>query len=485
MSQPKTTPHGSSRACRPRANNLPTFLASSIQLTCDAVISYNPLQRIIFFNQGAEKMFGYSADEIIDAPIEQILPNLPFPSITDTPRSTIGKRKDGCEFPTEMSIVQTQYDDETQFTVIIRDMGDHERQHQSLAHRVEQLSLALAGAHEGVWDWDLHTNQVYFSPEWETMLGYQSGELQPTLETWEKRLHPDDMERVNLVLNDHLDGKTPFYLSEQRLQRKDGSWCWVLDRGAIIKRDSQGKPLRMSGTHTDITELKETQLALESQVQAHTAELDRLYQSLRETERRQNALLNNIPDMAWLKDHDSRFIAVNQPFAQACGWTPHALVGKTDLDIWPPKLAEQYRTDDAEVMNSRQIKRVEEPIADVTGNVAWIETIKTPVVDENDQVIGTVGIARDISERKQLDEIRRQTQANLEHLVQERTEALAQKNQELENQIAERKLIENDLATQRDFALQVIQVQVFTKVPMTEKAGQIPDLKRRTESEGL
>ena len=343
-------------------------------------------------------------------------------------------------------------------------------QRQTLESQFEQLHLALAGAREGIWDWNLATNEVFFSPEWMLMLGYHPGEFQPTFAAWESRVHPADLLHVRQALNDHLMGKTEFYLAEHRLQRKDNTWCWILDKGAVVKRDADGKPLRMSGTHTNITELKATQTELETHLRARTAELDQLNQSLRETERRQNALLNNIPDMAWLKDSESRFIAVNQPFAQACGWTPETLVGKTDLDIWPPALAEQYRTDDAQVMRLRRAKRVEEPIADVTGKSVWIETIKTPVLDEHGTVIGTVGIARDISERKQLDELRRQSQADLEHLVQERTEALAQKNQELQNQILERLAIEKDLATQRDFALQVMNT-MGQGLTVTDAAG--------------
>jgi PAS domain S-box-containing protein len=117
----------------------------------------------------------------------------------------------------------------------------------------------------------------------------------------------------------------------------------------------------------------------------------------------QSAILESIPDLAWLKDRDRRFIAVNKPFGNACGHPADELVGKNDLDIWPQPLAERYQADDAEVMRAGRRKTVEEPLADATGQTKWIETIKTPVFDDDGHVIGTAGIARDITARKQME----------------------------------------------------------------------------------
>lgn len=117
----------------------------------------------------------------------------------------------------------------------------------------------------------------------------------------------------------------------------------------------------------------------------------------------QEAILNNIPDIAWLKDEMGRFIAVNKAFGAACGANPEELVGKTDLDIWPQELAESYRSDDSEVMKTGRRKVVDEPLAAADGQTTWIETIKTPIHDEKGVVIGTTGIARDITDRKKAE----------------------------------------------------------------------------------
>jgi len=120
-------------------------------------------------------------------------------------------------------------------------------------------------------------------------------------------------------------------------------------------------------------------------------------------ESQQKAILNNIPDIAWMKDIQGQYLAVNDPFARFCGRRVDELPGLTDLDIWPENLARQYRADDNEVMASRCSKRLEEPLVGTVGRMIWIETIKSPMFDAAGHVIGTVGIARDISERKRAE----------------------------------------------------------------------------------
>jgi PAS domain S-box-containing protein len=113
--------------------------------------------------------------------------------------------------------------------------------------------FALEGSSLGVWDWNATTNKVYFSPLWKTMLGYAEAEVGDTLSEWESRVHPDDLARCHANLEQHFRGDTPTYVSEHRMRAKDGSWRWILDRGKVIERDAAGKPLRVIGTHVDVT----------------------------------------------------------------------------------------------------------------------------------------------------------------------------------------------------------------------------------------
>lgn len=178
-------------------------------------------------------------------------------------------------------------------------------------------------------------------------------------------------------------------------------------------------------------------------------------EALKKSQSWQRAILDNIPDIAWLKDCESRFIAVNEPFAKACGFDKAELIGKTDLDIWPRELAERYRSDDAEVIATGKRKRVEEPLADKEGQMQWIETVKTPIFDEHGRVIGTAGIARDITVRRKAEEELENAKDELELRVKVRTAELSKLNEELQREVSERKRIEEVIKDSEQFLFNV------------------------------
>lgn len=123
--------------------------------------------------------------------------------------------------------------------------------------------FALEGAGDGVWDWQLDTNEVYFTPRWKAMLGFADHEISGSLDEWKRRIHPDDVPRVMREVSDYLEGRTTNYRSEHRVLCKDGRYMWILDRGALVQRDRKGKPLRMIGTHTDIDARKQLESTLQ------------------------------------------------------------------------------------------------------------------------------------------------------------------------------------------------------------------------------
>ncbi len=170
--------------------------------------------------------------------------------------------------------------------------------------------------------------------------------------------------------------------------------------------------------------MRRTNEELEERVRARTEELDRLNQELKQRDLRQKAILDNIPDLAWLKDEDSRFIMVNLPFARTAGTTPEQLIGKTDLDVWPHELAERYRADDKEVMKTGARKQVEEPLVDAEGNPAWNETIKMPIYDEQGEIIGTTGIARDMTERRKMEAAVRESEQRYRAITENALDAI-------------------------------------------------------------
>lgn len=135
------------------------------------------------------------------------------------------------------------------------------RGEESLRQSEERFALAVRGTDAGIWDWNLLTDQVYFSPRWKSMLGYGEDEIKDDYSEWERRLHPDDRDRALATIRGYFEGSTAEYELEHRLRHKDGTYRWILARGAVV-RDPRGKPYRMVGSHLDVTERRRSEQRL-------------------------------------------------------------------------------------------------------------------------------------------------------------------------------------------------------------------------------
>ncbi|CAG0966428.1 hypothetical protein RHDC4_01007, partial [Rhodocyclaceae bacterium] len=143
----------------------------------------------------------------------------------------------------------------------------------ALQQSEERLQLAIKGANDGIWDWNLQTNELYLSPKWKEMVGYADTELPNTYATFETLLHPDDRSAVRQAHERYMRGETPTFQVEFRFRHKDGSWRWILGRGEAL-RDTAGVPYRMAGSHTDITDRKTLQETLRKKMQELNTILD-------------------------------------------------------------------------------------------------------------------------------------------------------------------------------------------------------------------
>ncbi len=137
-----------------------------------------------------------------------------------------------------------------------RDITEQREAERELQESRQRMELALFGADLGTWDWDVAGGRVTFNERWAGMLGYELAEIRPDVAAWEERIHPEDRPAVMAALERHLRGETPAYETEHRLRHRSGRWIWVLDKGRVIERDASGKPLRVCGTHLDITDRK-------------------------------------------------------------------------------------------------------------------------------------------------------------------------------------------------------------------------------------
>lgn len=144
----------------------------------------------------------------------------------------------------------------------IRYAIERKRSEEALRISQERYSLAVQGASDGIWDWDLKSNRIYYSPRWKAMLGYAEHEIQDQPDEWFGRIHPDDIHQVRLALAAHYQGRRQHFESEYRIQHKQNKYLWVLTRGLVV-RDSSRQVTRMAGSQTDITQRKNAEEQLQ------------------------------------------------------------------------------------------------------------------------------------------------------------------------------------------------------------------------------
>ena len=183
----------------------------------------------------------------------------------------LNKKKNGELFWEQASIAPV-FDEKgkiTNFLAVKEDITERKKTEKALRTTEERYALAMEVANDGIWDRDIETGDTYFSPRWKKLLGYENHELSNRQEEWEKRIHPDDHDKVMEDMANYFNGNAPYYFSEYRLRHKDGSYHWVMAKGAIV-RNEDGHATRFVGSHTDITDRKkveEERKSLEVQLQ--------------------------------------------------------------------------------------------------------------------------------------------------------------------------------------------------------------------------
>ena len=247
-----------------------------VEITDDAIISSNGEGRIVTWNRGAERIFGYSAVEMIGQTTLVLTPEERQSEALELKRrvragedihhlETLRRAKSGENLDVVLSIFGLR-DDRGQVTGtygLVRDISDRKRAERALRESEERLRVALDNAQHGLWDWDIATGHEYLDERWSAIHGYAPGERPASYALWVDGLHPEDRPRVLAVLDQHLTYGTAFYNVDYRARTKNGEWIWINSRGRVHQRDASGKPVRMMGTICDITERKQVEQQLQ------------------------------------------------------------------------------------------------------------------------------------------------------------------------------------------------------------------------------
>ena len=190
----------------------------------------------------------------------------------------VRQRKDGSTFPAMVDVATVEgADGEALYVASVTDITKQKESERALLESEERWAFAIEGSGDGVWDWNLQTGKMIFSERYKEMLGYAGNEAWSSLDEWKSRVNGEDMHHAMQELEAYMDGKGAVYTAEYRMQCKDGSRKWMLVRGMVVSRAADGRPLRMIGTHTDITAHKQA----EQQLRDLTAHL----QTVREEEK--------------------------------------------------------------------------------------------------------------------------------------------------------------------------------------------------------
>ncbi|MEG4854001.1 PAS domain S-box protein [Microcoleus sp. B5-D4] len=358
----------------------------------------------VYHNQAFIQRYGYTVEELNNAGGPAVM----YPKSQDLSKLFRGLRK-GLSWDSEIEIKSKNGDIIETFLrancikdsasqpigmiAIIADLTEIKRTASALKLSQERLQLAVSGSSLGLWDWNIATGETYFDFHWKSMLGYAETEIENNLKGWESLLHPEDRGKVMECLNSYLEGETEIYEFEFRMLNKAGNWQWILAMGKVVEYDEWGAPLRITGTHKDIS----ARVAAEAEKTQLIASLQLLADQLQAAQK--IARIGN-----WEFDREAGVITWSEELFRVYG---------RELNLPPTmeELLEQIHSDDKERFAEVVQKAVTEGTAyDIdhriyfpSGEIRHVNAKGQAIKNELGQVVRMFGTAMDITHRKKAE----------------------------------------------------------------------------------
>lgn len=255
----------------------------------------------------------------------------------------------------------------------------------ALLQSEERWQILLKGNSDAIWDANLETGEVLLTKRWKEMLGYEDHEITNSINECLKLIHPDDVDWVNAHKQDYFDQKISKYYLEYRLRAKDGSYKWILDRAQAVW-NQQGKPIRMVGVNTDITERKLVE------------------EQLRDSQQKLSFLVQSAPLAVIERNLDGQIVTWNQAAENIFGYSATEAIGKIGIELLVPQSTRSKINGIIKSVQAQKnsLQNINENLTK-SGEVIICEWYDTPLLDEHGSVIGLASIAMDITERKQAE----------------------------------------------------------------------------------
>lgn len=267
---------------------------------------------------------------------------------------------------------------------LLEEITERKKTEEALRKSEERYALAVLGANDGIWDRDLETGDVYFSPRWKEMIGYEDHELVNDLCEWKSRIHPEDHDRVTNILQWYLGGHIPVYEVEFQLKSKDGSYRWIRSRGACM-RDPWGNPYRIAGSHTDITYRK------------------RIENALKDSEKKYRRIFEESRDVIFIFDADARLLDINPSAEELLGYTREELLTidiATDIYMEPGARDTFHRM----LFTDGYVKDLQVKLRRNDGEPLIVHISASVTRNEDGAITGYTGTLHDMTEHKKLEQ---------------------------------------------------------------------------------